>query len=116
MAIDRSKDSAADIEWARGDSSTREITIGVDITGAAFLLTVNTVLNPTVSPAFGTQLFQVVGAIFDAPGGIVHFTPLVTDTDVAPGRYFYDVQMTDSGGAISTIIKGTCRILQDITK
>ena len=115
MPIDRTKDATADIEWARGDSSIREFTLNVDITGATFLLTVNTVRDPTVSPPVGTELFQVVGVIFDAPAGKVRFAPTSVDTDLDPGKYFYDVQMT-AGGQVTTVLKGVCRILQDITK
>ncbi len=116
--IDQTTDSTKSICWARGDSDAKGFIVQdsagvvIDITGFTFRLTVNT----DQDPAPGTELFTVVGVITDATNGRVAFAPTITDTDQTPGEYFYDVEQTDAGGLISTIIKGICEIVQDISK
>jgi hypothetical protein len=81
-----------------------------DITGASFLLTVNSEQYPTDT---SNQLFQASGSIIDAAGGIVDFPIPGTS---AVGDYYYDVQMTDNLGKIETVAAGRYTITQDITK
>lgn len=91
----------------------------VDITTFSFLMTVNTVKNPVEgSPTVGTQLFQTVGTITDGPNGKFEFeyTASPNPAELDPGGYFYDIQMTDGAGIISTIAKGKYTVKQDITK
>ncbi len=117
-AIDQTKNATKSICWARGDSDAKGFAVqtsaglAVNIAGFTFRLTVNTDKNP----APGTELFTVVGVITDASEGKVGFAPSAVDTDQTPGKYFYDVEQTDGSGAISTIIKGACEIIQDISK
>jgi hypothetical protein len=68
---------------------------------------------PSISRAIP---FSLTGTITDAPNGKVTFAPTTVDTDIDAVKYFYDIEMTDGGGAVSTIIKGVARIIQDITK
>ncbi len=116
--IDQTGDSTKNVCWGRGDSRAQGFVIQdpvgavVDITGFTFKLTVNTDQDPDP----GTELFTVAGVITDGPNGKVAFAPAITDTDQAPGEYFYDVEQTDAGGAVSTVIKGVCEIVQDISK
>ena len=117
--IDKTKDATKTICWGRGDSDAKGFIIqdsagvAINITGFSFKLTVNSDKAPT-----GTvnQQFTVIGAITDAPNGKVAFSPTVTDTDITPDTYFYDVEQTDGSGKISTKIIGKCLIVQDITK
>ncbi len=117
-AIDQTTNTTKSICWGRGDSDAKGFVVqdsagmAVDITGFTFRLTVNTDQDPDP----GTQLFTVVGVITDAAAGKVAFAPTVSNTDQSPGEYFYDVEQTDAGGLISTIIKGVCEIVQDISK
>ena len=102
----------------RGDTAPDRFTITsegipVDITGCTFKLTVNSERDPTDAT---NQLFTVNGVITSAPAGNVDFSPTALQTDIAPGRYYYDVQMTDATTAIRTVQKGSYRIVQDITK
>jgi hypothetical protein len=85
----------------------------VNISGCTFKLTVNSLKDP---PSTATQLFTVDGVITSAVAGEVEFSPTSLQADQTPGRYYYDVQMTDGAGAIRTVYKGVYRILQDITK
>ncbi len=117
-AIDQTADATKIICWARGDSDAKgfivktALGVVIDISGFTFRLTVNV----DKSPAPGTELFTVNGVITDAVNGKVGFAPTVFDTDQTPGKYFYDVEQTDGAGAISTLIKGKCEIVQDISK
>jgi len=92
----------------------------VDITGFSFLLTVNTSKNPNtdVTPAVGSEQFQISATITDGPNGKFQF-----DYDASPnpseipaGSYFYDIQMIDGGGIVRTIAKSKYVVKQDITK
>jgi hypothetical protein len=102
----------------RGDTAPDQFTIkrdnaAVNIAGCSFKLTVNSEKDPTNSLS---QLFSLTGSITSAPLGYVEFAPNATQADQLPGRYYYDVQMTDASGAIRTVSKGSYRFLQDITK
>jgi hypothetical protein len=85
----------------------------IDITGFTFSLTV----DPEEDPASAANnLFTLTGTVTDGPGGKVEFSLSVAQADQTPAEYFYDVQMTDTGSAITTIIKAKYTVLQDITK
>lgn len=83
-----------------------------DITGDSFLLSVATIPDP---PDDTTELFQLVGTLVTPATGIFSFAP-AANQPVDPGVYFYDIQWTDSGGEIRTVLVGTWTVEQDITK
>jgi hypothetical protein len=103
----------------RGDTFADEFTIKdaagavIDISGFSFLLTVDPSPNPTDS---GNNLFQLTGSLTDPTNGVVQFAPSAVQSDQTPSVYFYDIQMTDGGGAIRTIAVGEYEIFQDVTK
>ena len=114
MTIDRTDDTSMGWDCARGDSEARQFSIsGVtpDISGFTFTLTVNKKKNPTGT---SDQLFTLTGTK-DVPNSKVEFKPATTDTDLAPGDYYYDIQMNDASTK-KTMAKGIFRIVQDITK
>lgn len=86
----------------------------VPLTSDTFLLTV----DPSPAPADdGANLFQLVGTIVDAPNGKVRFGPLSDpQSDQVPSTYFYDVEWTNPGGDVRTILQGEWEVEQDITK
>lgn len=103
----------------RGDSFADQFTLkdasgtAINITGFSFTLTV----DPSSEPSDAlNNLFALTGTITDAPGGVVEFAPTPVQSDVTPQTYFYDIQQTDGGGAIRTIVTGQYVITQDITK
>lgn len=51
--------------------------------------------------------------ITDASNGVFQIDPLVIDWDA--GRYYYDIEFTDTGGIISTYIQGIMVVNQDVT-
>ncbi len=113
-----------ELTYARGDSFAQEFIITdaddvvIDITGFTFLLTVNTEKNPVPvgPPIVGVEQFQLTGTITDGPAGKVEFAPSTANTNITIGKYWYDIQMTDTGSTIRTIIKSTFVIVQDVTK
>jgi len=109
------------IEWFRGDSYPLELTIkdketslALDLTGYTFKLTIDSLKEP---PDATTKVFEVDGVLdIDPTTGKVVFTPSAIQTAIAPGNYFYDVQMTDISSNIRTIVKDKWNIKQDISK
>lgn len=101
----------------RGDTNSLVVqllagTTPINISGDSFLLTV----DPDAEPASSANnLFQVAGAIIDAPNGKVAFTLTTPQAATEPGDYFYDVQWTH-GSSIRTVLKGGWQVKQDITK
>jgi len=103
----------------RGDSYPIDVYVvddgglPVDITDATFLLTVDPGEAPTTDA--GNE-FQSTGAITGvATNGLVRFAITAAQADLL-GVFFYDVQMTASGGEITTILEGSITFDQDITK
>jgi hypothetical protein len=103
----------------RGDTISDEFTVtsasgdAVDITAADFVMTIDTLKAP---PDDTTKVATLVGVVTDGPAGRVEFPFTEPDADQAPGKYFYDIQMTDSNGKIQTLTVGTYIFKQDITK
>lgn len=87
--------------------------VAIDITGYSFLLTVDPSETPTGS---GANLFQLTATLTTPLTGNFEFAPSAGEADQTPSEYFYDVQMTDAGGALRTILKDTYTFTQDITK
>lgn len=104
----------------RGDTYADELIIKskktglpVPITGYSFVLTVDPTKDPTSA---ATNLYSIVGVILDAAEGRVEFAPTPLQADVAPGNYFYDVQMIDGAGRKRTIVLDKYKYEQDISK
>lgn len=103
----------------RGDTYADEFTIRnkttglpVNITGYNFLLTVNTVRDPTNT---ATQQYQLVGVIVSAVEGRVEFAPTALQADRL-GLFYYDVQMVDGAGRKRTVVLDEYDYVQDIGK
>ncbi len=117
--IDQTKNSDKEICWGRGDSDAKGFVVqdsagaAIDISGFSFKLTVNSEKDPTDQV---NEQFTVAGVIGSGPAGTVSFAPTTVNTDITPGIYYYDIEQTDGSSRIKTIIKGKCRIVQDITK
>jgi hypothetical protein len=116
--IDQSADSEKNICWARDDDDAKVFTItnaaGVvtDISAWTFTMSVDEKLEP---PDALTLQFAMAGVLVtDGTDGKVQFTPAGSDTDIAPGKYFYDIQRNLP--TKKTLIKGVVEIVQDITK
>lgn len=108
----------ADITRRRGDTKPivfrfTESGVAMDLGGCSFLMTV----DPAKDPADDTKnILQMSGtALTD---GRVKFDMTELEADITPGTYYYDVQITDADGKISTPEDGCgkFKIIQDITK
>ncbi len=51
--------------------------------------------------------------IEDATGGILKFNPFIIDW--VADNYYYDIEFTYPNGVVKTYIKGTVKVIQDIT-
>ncbi len=100
------------VPWQMIDLETAET--ARDITGNTYLLTVYSEDWIGDAPV-GTPLFQQSGSVFDAPNGIVLFTPADTDHDLPPAKYFYAIRKTTVAADLWTIAKGTYEILKRLT-
>lgn len=115
--------SQVDLCRTRGDTSTFTVTITtdgttpIDVTGFTFLFTVD--LNPDPLDS-ADNLFQLsVGSgitLSDPTNGVITLGITEVQADQTPDVYFYDLQMTDTGSLITTILKGEYEVVQDITK
>jgi hypothetical protein len=83
----------------------------MDITGYTFVFSVNQLEEPEDADS---PEFFLLGTITDGPNGYVEFAPREEQVDLA-GIYWYDVEMTDPGGVISTPVKGRVVFKADIT-
>ena len=108
-----------DICVTRGDSPVMFFTVNgsgssnPDITGFTFTMTV----GPSPEPSDDSgQLFQISGVIVDGPNGRWSVQPSTSNTDLSPGVYFYDVQMTTLTPSVRTILAGKFTVKQDLTK
>ena len=104
----------------RGDTSPDVFTVthstkpkgAVNLTGCSFKMTLSTVPAPVDET---TQAYQLVGEIPDPTNGKVEFSPTAAQANLV-GYFYYDIQMTDSFGDVSTLVTGTYLYKQDITK
>lgn len=107
-----------DITRRRGDTKAivfRFTVSGVamNLAGCSFLMTI----DPEKAPLDDTaNILQMTGSALD--DGRVAFEMTEGEANIVPGTYFYDVQITDADGKISTPEDscGKFRIIQDITK
>lgn len=95
----------------------KEAGIKLDITGFSFRFTVNKKKNPIEgidNPEF-TLPYEVVGVLAD---GKIRFIPTEEnmDLEVLTDPYYYDMEVTDAEGFISTDTLDKLKIIQDISK
>lgn len=85
----------------------------INLTGASLVLTV----DPSPAPADASRnVASITGTVTSAVGGLVQFAPSSGEADLSPAVYHYDVQLTDSGGAVRTVCAGKWEIVQDVSK
>ena len=86
----------------------------IDITGSTLTFTMKSNLDASdlsaevqvvttthTNPVFGTSLIKIL--------------PTKTN-DLLPGTYYYDIQFKDVQGNVKTILYGTTKVLQTVTK
>lgn len=109
-----------DLFRSRGDTKSFAITVtNTNVQGWTGLMTITSEANPTDAT---TQLYQAAGV--EDPESPQTLGKMVFDfstfdaqsPQLVPGKYFYDVQLTDNAGLICTVLKGKFEIGQDRTK
>lgn len=112
-----------DLFRSRGDTKDFSILVtGQDVTGWTGLLTITLDKAPTFSPV--DVIFQAVGAPDPASPAtaevlsriIFDFALFEGSPLLVPGKYFYDVQLTDAASKVCTVLEGKFEIGQDRTK
>jgi hypothetical protein len=127
MAQSTNIGAPAECNFERRRSNTKDIAIRLlqdgaqipDATGYAALFTINTVKDPDAGIPTGDEIFQATGVPNSpASDGILRFDFAAFDQspEIAPGNYFYDVELTDPDGETSTPLIGKFIVKQDITK
>lgn len=109
----------SDVTRKRGDTRPERFVftdqstgLPLSLDGCTLLLTV----DPSKEPADSSKnIMQLSGVIVDAVNGVVEFSPTALQADHV-GKFFFDVQLTDAQGAISTLDDGKFVLKQDITK
>ena len=108
----------ADLFVFRGDSKSYNLTfkdsdgVAIDITGYTIKFTVKENKDDTQANAI---IKKVVTTHSDPTNGITAVTLSTSDTDLTVKDYYYDFEMEDASGNITTFLEGIFRIKQDIT-
>ncbi len=111
-----------DIARKRGDTTpivrqlweNKQSGLKLDVTGFLLRLTVNAKKVPVHGidlPEFFVD-HEVVG---DAVDGLIRFLPSEDDMDLLAKKYFYEIQITDADGFITTYPTYDFVITQDLT-
>jgi len=103
----------------RGDTTTYTVTLTdsagdpIDITGYTFFMTVKKSKDDKDDDAIITE---DVTSHSDPTNGVTVITLSSTDTNVAPGIYYYDIQYKDTSDNIKTVLYGVFEVLVDYTR
>lgn len=90
--------------------------VAVDLTGATLFFTVKTLANADNPDATSAVISKTITTHYDPTNGKTRIELTSTDTDVSAGSYWYDIQLKDTAGKISSCEKGQIEVLQDITR
>lgn len=111
-----------DITIRRGDTEVLEVTVlddddaPVPIAAATFAFTVKRSRKDPDDRAVITLTTGTGIVATDAPAGKLEVTISAAQSGaLTPGRYDYDLQMTDSG-IVTTIVDGTMLVEGDVTR
>jgi len=102
----------------RGDTQVYNITfkdendVAIDITGWTLFMTVKINENDPDSSAI---ISKTVTSFPDPTNGKATISLSPTDTDQLIDCYFYDMQLKDSSGNITTYLSGIFNVTRDIT-
>ncbi len=110
--------TSVDLDVFRRDDKTYNLAFtdadgaAIDLTGATIFFTVKT--NET--DIDDDALIKVEQSSHsNATGGLTTISVTNSQTDIAPGSFFYDFQYVTSGGIVTTVLSGRYNILQDIS-
>lgn len=85
----------------------------ISISGATLFFTVK--INKTDLDA-DAVISKDISSHVDAPNGETKLSLSSTDTNIPVRNYYFDFQLVDSDGKVTTIVVGTFKVLQDVTE
>jgi hypothetical protein len=109
-------------DYIRGDTRVINITCvesdgttPINLTGATVYFTLNSSKTPTSDASASLQ--KTVTSHSDPNNGITSITINPADTQaLTPGVYYYDVQLVDASGHVTSLKQDTFKINADITR
>ncbi len=105
-----------DLFIIRGDSASIDFAIaGTDLTGATVYFTAKIEIDDANNDS-AAAITKEVTSHANPTGGetVIELSP--EDTTVAPGIYFYDIQVKTSGGKVTSIPTRKLRVWADVTR
>lgn len=108
--------SGTEIELMRGDNDWLTVTRRDKETKNIVPFEAGDKIYFTVKTSTETEEkeFQIVVESFTAGSAIISFLPEHTRS-MRQGRYYYDIQLTDKSGLITTLVKSRIKIEGDVT-
>lgn len=108
----------------RGDSLTLNLTVkntdgtAYDLTGYKVFLTVVSALDLTAGVTTDTTavIQKTISPVPSPTLGIISIALSSTDTNIAPGTYYYDLQFEDAGGSTTSVKADTLTVIADVTR
>lgn len=105
----------------RGDTTTITLNytlngVAVDLTGSTVYFTVKPTLPTDDSDDSTAVITEEVTSHSDPTNGQTVIPLSATQTTVTAGGYYYDIQVKDASGNITTIDVGTVKVLPDVTR
>lgn len=106
-----------DLFFIRGDSATINLTVtGIDLTGATVYFTARATLPTTaVADDSDADISVAVTDHSDPTNGKTVIPLSATDTDIDPGKYYYDIQIKN-GSEVTSIPTRRLEIISDTTR
>ena len=111
-------------DYIRGDSRVINIQINqsdgatpFNLTGCEVFFTVNASTNPTADTDASAVIALKTSTFATPTNGLASVT--ITNAisqDIAPGTYYYDVQLKDSQGNITSLHQNQFLVIADITR
>lgn len=105
----------------RGDDWNLKLTLTsesnpVDITGYGYYFTLKENIDNIDADA--ALQISITAALPDSALGIVTISATNAETNnlIANKTYFYDIQQTDTGGNVQTLLIGKVKIVKDVTR
>lgn len=99
----------------RGDTHTINLTFPEDITGSTVFFTVNADREPPTDVDAVVIKEVTVHTVPEDGQTTIILDPADTDS-IAPGQYWYDVQLKRADNTITSLPKGKFIIVSDITR
>jgi hypothetical protein len=111
------------IDMFKGDHKTLRLTVidgngdAVDLAGASLIFSLKFIATASTALIEKTSAKPAeIDILTPTTNGIAEIFLLPADTtSLRPKVYTFDVQLTDSGGKISTLLRGNLNLLQDVT-